>query len=259
MSTMKLRVNIAFSIMAHAVIITMAFALVGRGWISPAPANPLTVSLVSGTNEIKALDAQDQEKQASHNPGLSTRDIAVSSPPEHHASTVRDKTSSEAGRDASQITSSAGESKVEEKSPKEPVGAIVELSGSQNARSVPSSSLSADYQKLPAGIGTSGSLGPNQAKTHSKGAHTEEGKAIRKAIERALVYPLFARKRRWEGTAVTEFAVNAKGYPEDIRVIGSSGYDILDTAAKEALVKAAPFTVEKSRYEIPITFRLKNN
>jgi len=31
----------------------------------------------------------------------------------------------------------------------------------------------------------------------NQGANTEDGKAIRKAIEKALIYPLFARKRDW--------------------------------------------------------------
>jgi TonB family protein len=93
------------------------------------------------------------------------------------------------------------------------------------------------------------------AKTQSKGKTPKMLWPSGKAIE-----PLFISFARKDGrSALTEFTVNAKGYPEDIRIIGSSGHNTLDIAAKESLIKAAPFTVAKGRYEIPITFRLKIN
>jgi len=72
-----LPLNIVFSLVAHAAIIITAFT-VGRGWTSPAPADLLTVSLVSGLSEIKILDGQDQKKQAIHNPVLPKKAAAVS-------------------------------------------------------------------------------------------------------------------------------------------------------------------------------------
>ena len=79
---------------------------------------------------------------------------------------------------------------------------------------------------------------------------------IREAIERAKVYPALARKRRQEGTVVTEFSINARGLPEDIRVIRSSGFNLLDSAAKDTIARAAPFPPVNSRIEVPITFVL---
>ena len=238
-------------------IITTAFA-VGRGWTLPVQINPLTVSLVSGLTEIKALAGRDQKKQAIHSPAAPGRDAVVSGPRDN-GNAVRNEIPAEEGHEEDHNLSPAGEDNAGQRSPKESSGAQNLQAWSVQAGGLSLSSLSSGHQGASASNAASGVSGFDRAKTLTKGANTEDGKAIHKAIEKALVYPLFARKRRWEGTAVTEFAVNAKGYPEDIRVIGSSGYDILDTAAKEALVKAAPFTVEKSRYEIPITFRLKNN
>jgi TonB family protein len=203
------------------------------------------------------LKAQEQKQLSSHSPTSPKRDAPVSSPYDGFA--VKGRTSPEPGREASQIISSVRENKTEENSPNENTGATVGMTGLHNTRGVPSPSLPAAYQSLPAGLGTSGDLGHGQVKTQSEGTNTEDGKAIRKAIERALIYPLFARKRGLEGTALTEFTVNAKGYPEDIRITGSTGYSILDTAAKDSMIKAAPFTVSKGRYEIPIKFKLKNN
>lgn len=81
--------------------------------------------------------------------------------------------------------------------------------------------------------------------------------AIRAAIEKAKNYPPLAKKRGIEGTATTEFTINGKGYPENIRIVRSSGSDILDTAAKNTVLKASPFPFVKGGIEVPITFRIE--
>ena len=237
----------------HAAILTTAFTLIGRDWTSLVPADHLPVILVSGLPEIKSLHAMDQKKQAIPSPASPTRDKAASGPYEYVAA-AKDKAPPETGRDENNIISYVSKDNAEERNTKESSGAAIGPSGPVHPHGVPSSSLATGHQNQP-----SGDVGQNQVKTQSKGKNTEDVTAIRKAIEKALVYPLFAKKRGLEGTALTEFTVNTKGYPEDIRIIESSGFNILDTAAKAALIKAAPFTVAKGRYEIPITFRLKIN
>lgn len=80
---------------------------------------------------------------------------------------------------------------------------------------------------------------------------------IRSRIERVLVYPELARKRRQEGTVVTQFTLSEKGMPENIRVVRSSGFDLLDASAKTTIQKASPFPAIKGNIEVPIRFRLE--
>jgi protein TonB len=252
---MRLRLNIILSLAAHAAIITMAF-MVGRGWTSPAPADPLTVSLVSELSEIKILKAQGQKKQTIHSPASPGRDASVSAPHDNGAA-VKEKPPAETGKEKSHI-SPAREGVTGETNPEKSPGAKSGSSVSfNNAHGMPPSSFAVGHQGVPAGNAASGN--PGHEGDQPKGANTEDGKAIRKAVEKSLIYPLFARKRGLEGTALAEFTVNSKGYPEDIRIIGSTGYGILDTAAKDSMIRAAPFAVGKGRYEIPITFRLRSN
>ena len=254
---MRLRLQIVFSFVAHASIIIAAFT-VGRGWTSPAPANPLTVSLVSGLPEIKALNAQDQKKQASHSRVSPDRNTAVSSPHDSGA-VAEDKTSPEASLDEGLLISTAGQNNSEERSPKKSLKGENGPPGSLHTQGVPSSSPSVGYQGLLAGISASGDLGHEQAKTQPKGINSEDGKAIRQSIEKALIYPLLAKKRGMEGTVLTEFTISSRGYAENIRIVRSSGYGILDAAARDTVLKASPFTAARGTIEIPITFRLKNN
>lgn len=80
---------------------------------------------------------------------------------------------------------------------------------------------------------------------------------IREAIERAKTYPELARKRRQEGTVLLEFSINSGGLPENIRIARSSGFSLLDAAAKETVIRAAPLPVVQGSIEVPITFILK--
>ncbi len=79
---------------------------------------------------------------------------------------------------------------------------------------------------------------------------------IKAAIEKAKNYPPLARKRGIEGTATAEFTINNRGVPENIRILKSSGSDILDTAAKNTVLRASPFPPVNGGIEVPITFRI---
>jgi len=80
---------------------------------------------------------------------------------------------------------------------------------------------------------------------------------IRDSLQKNLVYPYLARKKRIEGTVLAEFRLNSSGMPENMRIVRTSNYAILDEAAKETIQKAAPFPAQNKRVEIPITFRLR--
>jgi TonB family protein len=79
---------------------------------------------------------------------------------------------------------------------------------------------------------------------------------ITAAIEKAKIYPFLARKKKIEGTVIAAFRINAKGYPQDINIRKSSGFEILDSAAMKIVTKAAPFPHVAKPIEIPITFRI---
>jgi TonB family protein len=79
---------------------------------------------------------------------------------------------------------------------------------------------------------------------------------ITAAIEKAKTYPFLARKKKIEGTVIASFRINVKGYPQDINIRKSSGFEILDSAAKKIVTKAAPFPYVVEPIQIPITFRI---
>jgi protein TonB len=91
------------------------------------------------------------------------------------------------------------------------------------------------------------------------GSNSSVLEAIRTAIEKAKNYPFLARKKKIEGTVITEFTISSRGYLEDIKVKKSSGSEILDSAAIKIITRAAPFPKVNSKIVIPITFRLKES
>ena len=77
-------------------------------------------------------------------------------------------------------------------------------------------------------------------------------------------YPPMARSRGWQGTVVLRVAVSAEGYSDSVSVERSSGHEILDESAVEA-IKQWRFTPAKqgetaveSSVLVPIIFTLRN-
>lgn len=74
-------------------------------------------------------------------------------------------------------------------------------------------------------------------------------------------YPRRARTRGWQGTVILEVRVDAKGDPGRVSVDQSSGYEILDSAARKAVSgwRFVPGSVDgrasESTIRVPVTFR----
>jgi len=81
--------------------------------------------------------------------------------------------------------------------------------------------------------------------------------SIRDSIQRALSYPLLARKRGMEGTVVAAFAIGRDGTPVRVRVLRSSGHGMLDREVMRTISKASPYPSLEGEVEVPVSFRLK--
>lgn len=65
---------------------------------------------------------------------------------------------------------------------------------------------------------------------------------MRKAIELVWNYPIEASQRGMQGEVGLEFAINKDGTTSRIKVLKSSGYDVLDRAIVDAIRLASPFS-----------------
>jgi protein TonB len=79
---------------------------------------------------------------------------------------------------------------------------------------------------------------------------------IRASIEKAKKYPALARERGQTGVVVIQFSIDKKGRPENIRVVKSSGFNLLDAEAGNTIIRAAPFPAVKGSIDVPIVFVL---
>lgn len=80
----------------------------------------------------------------------------------------------------------------------------------------------------------------------------------------APIYPLIARQRGWEGVVILSVVVNESGKPTRVTVRQSSGFDVLDEAAVEAVKRwiFSPAHIGniklQSQVKIPIRFSLRD-
>lgn len=81
---------------------------------------------------------------------------------------------------------------------------------------------------------------------------------IRNAIIKKLSYPRLARRMGWAGTVKVSFIVNEDGGVSNVRVIETSGVELLDNNAIETIRRCSPYPRPPCRAEMvmPITYRL---
>lgn len=125
--------------------------------------------------------------------------------------------------------------------------------------------------QLPGEIQDAGASSlPNSAKPQGDGNGKDLGQtadnytadhfnSIQNGIQMRLHYPPLARKMGWEGKVLVCFVICKNGRVEDLRVVKSSGFQLLDTNALEAIRRAAPYPNPPARVEItvPVVYRLK--
>ena len=81
--------------------------------------------------------------------------------------------------------------------------------------------------------------------------------AIRRLIQKALVYPSAARRFGWEGTARVRFALGPDGRPSEVTLESSSQMAILDQEAQAAVRRAAPYPYVEGAIVVPIIFDIR--
>jgi protein TonB len=82
---------------------------------------------------------------------------------------------------------------------------------------------------------------------------------IQRRIGEKLVYPPQAKRTGIQGAAEISFTIQKDGRVSDVTVVSSSGSELLDTAAVEAIYAASPFRPPpaQARLSIPVAFRLR--
>jgi len=82
---------------------------------------------------------------------------------------------------------------------------------------------------------------------------------IKQIIEQNISYPKRAQRMGWSGRVVVSFDVLKNGHVQDIRIVKSSGYEILDSNLVETIRKAEPFPRPpvSVTLNMPITYQLR--
>lgn len=83
--------------------------------------------------------------------------------------------------------------------------------------------------------------------------------ALMNRLRQQVTYPHQARQMGWEGKVVVAFRLTREGQAEDVRVVTSSGHDLLDGSAVAAVQKASPFMPPARDTELilPVVYALE--
>jgi protein TonB len=131
-------------------------------------------------------------------------------------------------------------------SPREPGPSIV-------APAAPSAPIAAE----PAGKGQTGATLASAVDGWASGS-SEPSAGRAEAVHRvAPAYPMAARRRGLEGSVLLRVRLDAEGRPEDVAVLTGSGSEMLDSAARDAVLRWRFRAGTAGSVDVPITFRLR--
>ncbi len=89
------------------------------------------------------------------------------------------------------------------------------------------------------------------------------GQRLAQIIGRYQRYPQVAQVRQWQGTTLLQLHLTADGDLAEVRVISSSGHEILDRQAMNMVREATPlprlpdaFAGRPLTVDVPVVFRL---
>ena len=269
---MELRRNILFSLIFHITIITAVFSVIGRDRVDLVPADYMIVSLFKEMAGITSMASQNTKKVEDKISSVivkreSTNQSPLPAPPSQGSVAA---TLSEVGttrfRD-SHRESTRTDGKVSERVYKEEISSGLFNNDNKSTsvgETITEMGLKNDISRVAVSphidrsgeITSSQNTGFSTIESSYKGNTNNPYDLIRASIEKVKTYPSLARKKRIEGTVITGFTINSKGYPQYINVEKSSGYEILDSAAIKIIIKAAPFPEVNGEILVPITFKL---
>ena len=89
------------------------------------------------------------------------------------------------------------------------------------------------------------------------GYSPEEWSLPQSALEKAKIYPRFARERGIEGTVLVRFKIQPSGGIEQVDIVKSSGTKILDEASVRTIYRAAPVPYVEGWVEVPMVYQLR--
>jgi len=94
---------------------------------------------------------------------------------------------------------------------------------------------------------------------------TAYGRALAGAVATRQRYPRVAQLRQWQGTAVLQLELASDGRLVNVRVLSSSGHEILDRQALEMVREAVPLPPlpaalagRQLTVDVPVVFRLSS-
>jgi len=81
---------------------------------------------------------------------------------------------------------------------------------------------------------------------------------IRDMIQKKVIYPKIARQMGWQGKVTVSCIVFLNGMVKDVKIMKTSGIEVLDSSAREAVKDAAPFPKPPAEAQIiiPIVYKL---
>lgn len=108
------------------------------------------------------------------------------------------------------------------------------------------------------GAGSGSGTGPGPGKEGSASYLSANFAYIRDRILKGLTYPAQARRMGWKGRVLVSFVIGDNGHVENVRVLESSGYAILDANAVRTIRYCQPFPPPPVRAEvvIPIVYKI---